>query len=168
MDSFLRCSVLDSGGKNKEQQWKWGVMAPQLESRCSRPLWSALTPTPYLSGLFSLYFPLTHTALPCCTLNVLACPTWGPSHGLVPLPGMFFTQKSSWLTTSPLTNFCSNVTVSARPILTALLITQPVLPPRAHPTLLCFFSWHFPSWSIPCNISVHVHFVGLALSVKGL
>lgn len=82
----------------------------------------------------------------CCSsllyLKAQSCPTWGPSQGLFPLFGMFFTQKPLWLTTLPLTHLCSNVTFRGSLLWRPYLELQPVPPSpslRGLPhTLFCF------------------------------
>lgn len=117
-------------------------MAPEFDSRPSRSTWSVPTPTPYRSGFVSLCFPLTHAADCCYTFNAQACPTWGPSRGLLPLSGMFFSQKPLWLTTLPLINLCSNVTFQRSLLWLPYLELQPAPPSPGmwdlpH-TLFCF------------------------------
>lgn len=80
------------------------------------------------------------------------------------LPWMFFTRLPTWLTTSPLTSFCSAVPFSMGQSWPLCWDLQPGLPswPSGSPTyltLLCGFPQHCPSSNIPHNAIIHVKFV---------
>lgn len=128
-------------------------------------------PTWYVPSPHSLAFRLSPSCLPhshCFSwLYLNKCP--GISY-LGGLPGAFFTRLPAWLTTSPLTSFCSAVPFSmgqlSQPLCWDLQPGHALPGPSGSPTyltLLCGFPQHCPSSNIPHNVYIHVKFVGLVL-----
>lgn len=140
MDGFL--SLLDYEKNNKNEVWWLHNLKIAFGAHviCVHP--HQLTSLTFSSWAFPSLMLLFHSY----TFSAQACPTGGLSRGLLPLSGMFVTQKPLWLTTLPLINLCSNVTFQGSLLWLPYLELQPAPPSLGtwdlpH-TLFCFAFFH--------------------------